>query len=415
MPKIKIKNFGPIRNGLAEKNGFLEIKKITIFIGNQATGKSTIAKIYSTLVWMEKALYRGDIKENDIKSYNRFINKFCAYQGLKNYFESETYIEYIGNSYSFTFSNGGIDISKIESTYLPPKIMYVPAERNFLSLVENPEKLKQLPSPLYTFLEEFEKAKREESGAIELPINNISFEYQKQNKISYIKGSNYRIKLSEASSGIQSLLPVYLVSRFLAQSIDKEHDISTKKLSVEESNRLKKQIEFILRNDKLASELKEVALEILSSTLRNACFINIVEEMEQNLFPESQKSLLYSLFGFANTSEGNELLLTTHSPYIINYLTLSIKGNSVLTKIGDNKVLKAKLEEVLPLNACIDGQAATVYELDTNGNITILPTYKELPSDENYLNKFLEQVNIDFNSLLDIEDELRNIFPEQLV
>ncbi len=403
MAKLKIKNFGPIQNGFDEDDGFITIKKITIFIGNQATGKSTVAKIYSTLTWMEKALFRGDVKESDITQYNRFKNKFCAYQGLKSYFSDNTYIEYIGDMYSILFSKETITINRLNHEYLPPKIMYVPAERNFLSLVDNPEKLKQLPSPLYTFLEEFEKSKREDHGAINLPINNISFEYQKQNKISYIKGENYKIKLSEASSGIQSLLPVYLVSRFLAYSTNKEDDLSTKKFSVEEFNKLKKQIELILKNDRLLSDIKEASLELLSSQFKNSCFINIVEEMEQNLFPESQKHLFYSLLEFSNVSSGNILLLTTHSPYIINYLTLSIKAKKVLQNIGEHTELQERINTVVPSTSCIDGADTVVYELDSEGNITRLSTYNDLPSDENYLNHFLEQSNTDFYQLLEIE------------
>ncbi|MFK5976269.1 MAG: AAA family ATPase [Sulfurovum sp.] len=406
MSKIKIKNFGPIKEGLTKNDGFIDIKKVTVFIGYQATGKSTIVKIYSTLTWLEKALYREDIKESDIIGYNRFINKFCAYQGLKTYFNKNTYIKYLGDSYTFEYVNEKISIIKNKNKYLAPKIMYIPAERNFLSLVDNPEKLKQLPLHLYTFLEEFEKSKKYNSTAITLPINNISFEFQKQNKISYIKGIDYKIKLSEASSGIQSLLPIYLVSKFLSQSINKESDNGKKMLSVEEHTKLKREVKKILKNDKLSDELKEASLELLSSSFKNACFINIVEEMEQNLFPESQKQLLYSLLEFANISKGNKLLLTTHSPYIINYLTLAIKGDSILNKIATNEKLKSKLETILPIKSCINGDDTIIYELKTDGSIEILSTYNNLPSDENYLNMFLEETNDDFNQLLDIEDEL---------
>ena len=68
MSKIKIQNFGPIKNGLIDNDGFIDIKQVTIFIGNQATGKSTIAKIFSTCTWIEKALYTGNIKESYVKS-----------------------------------------------------------------------------------------------------------------------------------------------------------------------------------------------------------------------------------------------------------------------------------------------------------------------------------------------------------
>jgi predicted ATPase len=40
MSKIKIKNFGPIKEGYLENDGWLEVKKATMFIGNQGSGKS---------------------------------------------------------------------------------------------------------------------------------------------------------------------------------------------------------------------------------------------------------------------------------------------------------------------------------------------------------------------------------------
>lgn len=407
MSKIKIQNFGPIKNGLLDNDGFIDIKQVTVFIGNQATGKSTIAKVFSTCTWIEKALYTGNIKENYVKSYHRFEKEFCAYQGLKDYFKNDTYLEYIGDAYSFIYSNKKFEIKKSKNAYLTPKIMYVPAERNFLSLVDNPEKLKQLPKPLYTFLEEFEKAKKNTIEDMKLPINNLSFEFQKNTKKSFIKGEDYKISLSQASSGIQSLLPVYLVSKYLVESINKEDDLSTKEFSVEINDSIKKELERILLNKKISNEMREAALDLLSSKYKNTCFINIVEELEQNLFPESQKDLLFSLLKFVNSQKGDKLILTTHSPYIINYLTLSIKAESIMSKISPEKDdLIGRLEEILPKKSCINGENVVIYELTPNGDIKTLDTYKNMPSDDNYLNTFLEETNSSFDKLLDIEDEL---------
>ena len=60
MAKLKIRNIGPIKSTENLKNGYIDFDGVTLFIGNQGTGKSTISKIYSTLSWIEKALVRGD-------------------------------------------------------------------------------------------------------------------------------------------------------------------------------------------------------------------------------------------------------------------------------------------------------------------------------------------------------------------
>ena len=66
MAKLKIRNFGPITKGFDENDGWLEISPVTVFIGNQATGKSTIAKLYATFTWLEKALVRKDFLPENV-------------------------------------------------------------------------------------------------------------------------------------------------------------------------------------------------------------------------------------------------------------------------------------------------------------------------------------------------------------
>lgn len=92
MSKIKIRNFGPIKLGCLENDGWIDIKKVTVFTGNQGSGKSTLAKLISTFTWMEKVLTRGDYKPKDFTVYNRFRKMFCAYHGIpsdKNFLNRE--------------------------------------------------------------------------------------------------------------------------------------------------------------------------------------------------------------------------------------------------------------------------------------------------------------------------------------
>lgn len=66
MSRIKIRNFGPIKEGYQENDGWIDVKKVTVFIGNQGSGKSTVAKIISTFTWIEKSLVRATLIKNGL-------------------------------------------------------------------------------------------------------------------------------------------------------------------------------------------------------------------------------------------------------------------------------------------------------------------------------------------------------------
>jgi predicted ATPase len=410
MSKIRIKNFGPVKDGYPENNGWLEVKKVTVFIGNQGSGKSTVAKLFSTLSWIEKAMVRGIIMPDGLSTYNRFL-KQLKYQKIDNYIQANTELEYRGKSFHFHFHDGMFYADKVSgSGYVLPKIMYVSAERNFLSVVDRPEKLKSLPSPLFTFLDEYDSARNLFSKGIQLPIGNARFEYDTFNKIAHISGKDYHLRLSEASSGFQSTVPLFLVTKYLAESLKREDDPSVKTQSIEEQRKLAKEIERIINDPALSEEVKQESLRQLSAKYKPSCFINIVEEPEQNLFPGSQQKLLHSLLEFNNKSGDNKLIITTHSAYLINYLSIAIQGAYLLKLIKkSNKInaLMEKFEKIVPEISVIDSEEVVVYQMDeTNGTISKLPNPEGIPSDKNYLNQSIRHGNIQFDKLLEIEEEL---------
>ena len=73
--RIRIKNFGPIRKRNLENDGWLEVKKVTVFTGNQGSGKSTVAKLISTFIWIEKSLVRGDYDKKWFERKNKLKNQ----------------------------------------------------------------------------------------------------------------------------------------------------------------------------------------------------------------------------------------------------------------------------------------------------------------------------------------------------
>lgn len=402
MSKLKISDFGPIKKGYQEDEGWFDVKKVTVFIGNQGSGKSTVAKLYSTISWIEKALVRGDIREKDILKRGQFIT-YCSYQNIGDYFKPNTVIEYKGKAFHISYKNEEITILKNEKNgYSFPKIMYVPAERNFISAVRNVKNLKGLASTIYTFSDEFIKAVEELRGPLDLPINNVKFEYQKLNELSSIVGEDYKIRLSTASSGFQSFVPLYIVSKYLAETLRNRNSHAVRELSIEEENRIKSEIEQILSNQNLSDEVKQASLEYLSSRFSYSCFINIVEEPEQNLFPSSQQRILNSLLGFNNLNRNNQLVMTTHSPYLINYLTLAVKAGTIKANLQNNAI--SKLDEIVPVGSTISADDLVVYELNEHeGTICMLENYKGLPSDENKLNEELGESNELYARLLEIQ------------
>ena len=406
MAQLKIKNIGPIKNGFNSNDGFIHFSGVTLFIGNQGSGKSTVAKVFSTLSWIEKALVRGDFTANYLSRYNRFT-KQLAYQGISNYLNNNSLIEYIGNAFIIKYDKSKLTIieNKDRSEYKFPKIMYVPAERNFVSSVDRPDLVKRLPLPLYTFLDEYDVAKNNLSNEIKLPIGNVSFQYRKQNKKSWILGDDFKIPLLEASSGFQSIVPLFIVTQHLMQIIKQGGDSAYKKISVDEAKKIRTEIDKIFSNKNISEDVRKVLLEKLSAQFEYACFLNIVEEPEQNLYPVSQKEILFELIKSKNDLEHNGLIITTHSPYIINYLTLSIKADRVKHKINGNQNMLKELSKVVPLKSTVDKSIVTIYQLNEHGDIERLPDYNGLPSDENFLNEFLAESNDMFIKLMEIEDQ----------
>jgi predicted ATPase len=410
MSKIRIKNFGPIKEGYQKDDGWMDIKKVTLFIGNQGSGKSVVAKVISTMLWIEKAINRGDLL--DSWSINDFKQQF-KYQNLGDYFKADTVIEYIGEQFAVSYdiikNKYPVIEKRKEANYIVPKIMYVPAERNFLSVIKNATGVRGLPATLFEFAEELKRGQADTKGEeIPLPINGVSYKYESDSDSSFIIGKDYKVNLLIASSGFQSLVPLFLVSSSLAQLIKSGSEITPANISVDQSIRMNREISAIMLDNKMQDQEKLKKVEEVKAKFQNKAFINIVEEPEQNLFPGSQQKMLNCLLAFNNMNAGNKLILTTHSPYLVNYLTHSVKAAVVLKKINNSskvKELTAKLDEVVPVQSTVAPDDWVVYELDErDGTINKLKDYNGLPSDANFLNEKMAEGNEIFGKLLDIED-----------
>lgn len=396
MSKIRVQNFGPLKNNTQ----WIELGKVTLLIGNQGSGKSTIAKLISTFKWIEKALNRGDYTIKYFERKSKFKNSFLSYHRIHNYIKDDTRIEYVGISHHFVFENDALHIERISEASELPQIMYVPAERNFLTYIETFKELKVSSPSLREFRDEYKSAQKNIKGMFTLPISDAYLEYDRQNDILHLKGEDYKLRVSESSSGYQSFIPLYIVSLNLSQSI--LTNMEQPSMSEDDRDRFKKLIVDIVNNKHFTEEQRRSAISAISVKFNKSSFINIVEEPEQNLFPSSQWKVLVSLLQMNNSCDKNQLIMTTHSPYIINYLAAFVKAHSI-KQIAKDEQLK-ELDKIVPLESHIHPNQLRVYELnDITGEYSRLDDYKGMPSDENYLNNGLADSNEKFTELLELE------------
>lgn len=399
MSNITIRNFGAIK----EHSTPIEIKKITFFIGNQGSGKSTVAKLIATFMWIEKALVRGDYDKKWIERKNKFKNTFLPYHRIENYLKENTFIQYEGEAYMITYEKGFLKIEeKKNNNYSLPQIMYVPSERNFIAYVKSPKELKLSSEALKDFLTEFDNSKGIVKN-LELPINNAILDYDKLNDTLNLKGDDYKIKLTEASSGFQSFAPIYMVSSYLAKSVKKQSEVKVG-MSGDEKDRFRKEVEKIYSSKELTEEQKNIAISVLSKKFNKTSFVNIVEEPEQNLFPTSQRDMLYSLLKINDEIPANKLIITTHSPYLVNYISVAVEAGNI-----QNEANKEQIGKIIPISALVKSDDLAIYELDEKGfdeegnTVKLLGNYNGIPSDENFLNDEIGRTNELFADLLDLQ------------
>lgn len=383
--RLVIRNFGPI------KEADLDLRRFSLLIGTQASGKSTIAKLLAIFRDFE-FIIEGD------KDYRK---KFVDYN-IVNFFSEETYFEYSSPDYKISFINEKFEIKKEraflekisiertrvekflsdfikgradlssaakddEATYLKRMYeanwkdlfsvsvepTYIPAERMLLSLVtENPFSLFKnfaLPTCITNFGLRYEQAKRI-FPEVAVDFLNITFKVEDGKQKVYF--GDVSLDLSECASGFQAIIPIILV-------------------------------------------LKGVTRAKTSASF-------IIEEPELSLFPTTQKHLINFLVGSLNSrSAQGGLVLTTHSPYILSALNILlfafITGHSNSEKIE-------KLNNIVPQNSWINPDDFNAFYL-SDGKVSEIFDRKVNLISENELDGISEDIQGKFDEIMEIYKE----------
>lgn len=362
MAKLTVKNVGPIRD--AE----LEVKKHTVFIGPQGTGKSTLAKLIAI---------GSDSKLNDEAGFD--TNSLIIKYNLTAFIEPDNtswkfYDDYYSLEYdkalTFTFTSKG---EKLTDKYLAafikesahakqilplgdfrsqivrdehgrpiyrgnaqaqsqnfyklilPNITksnstLVPAERHLFPLLSSSiwsfvDADIDLPQLIRVFGREFERA-RNRHKSLDLPFLKIQYSFESGRDLVYY-ADNKSVELAQSASGYQSTIPLALVVDYQRQQAQRRF---------------------------------------------------IIEEPELNLYPTAQKDLIYSLMGGLQPDvdyKDAEWVITTHSPYVLSSFNTLMLAYKVAQR---SEELRSEVEKIIPARCWINPDEFAAYYVD-NGTV----------------------------------------------
>jgi len=336
--RLVVRNFGPITNL------DIEFRRLTLFIGDQGSGKSTLSKLlticrdYNWWLLMLENANAEDVK----KPFYDF--------GINEYFMDDTYISYTMTGFSIKYENG---LFSIDSSYMGAKeirryfqylnkrygsgqdaemgeaqakelepyaraVLYILAERNLVgnlseSLASMLTAQVPLPKPLMEYMSMFERAKKE-YPSYNIPFFNVKFVKKNGKERIELVGKDKDLPLSACSSGLQSAIPMLMV------------------------------IDYALKTDSFNSF--------------------VIEEPEQNLFPQNQFEMLsFVTSRLWHPRQRRQFIITTHSPYLLSSLNVLM----LAYKLHHIEEVREEAEKIIVPGYTVNPDDVSVFALDPNG------------------------------------------------
>ncbi len=353
---ITIKNFGPLKD-----IDNIRIFPFTILIGESASGKSTLMKVLVMMRYLYKmANIRSYLRHSKITRtpFRMRLYDMMTRQGMNKIFDKKnTLIIYRIKTedeidYEIRIENGKLSLPIIKKEHLVfSKNSYISENRNIIpTWAQNAYKGRGATLGFY-FHETNSDFVAASDGDKELNLNYVGMKLEithpkgKPTKYQIIPDDNRHgpIDLTETSSGIQTSAPLALIVNYFSKdfSFKDAFNRSVMTYLYEMEN---------LQNFKAVSEPTELPK-----------IINIhIEEPELSLFPDAQCRMIDDLIYTATHAKEDRklnMMIATHSPYILNYLNIVLnqtkEGRAKLSNENTvaYRLYEGKLQNLLMQNA----------------------------------------------------------------
>lgn len=128
---------------------------------------------------------------------------------------------------------------------------------------------------------------------------------------------------------------------------------------------------------------------------------------EYNLNPKQQRERINNIIDYLNNPYNNatNIVMFTHSPYIINWLGCLVKAGNLYDKFEDTEY-ENHISKHIDKNISIRNKGLSVFELNSENVIVEYKNTNGLPPDEDYLNNELIFTNDTFSDLLEIQQNI---------
>ena len=454
MEKLIVKNFKAIE--YAE----IEVNDLTFFIGQQASGKSTLAKLvyfFKTLgqfIGNELLYQENDYEISQIE--NKIVNIISVFFLAMFGHNEEFYIQFSysnGNSLIF-FSNkdkGFIieddndilsklseeliqpikELNSLQNAdtsfndrifklwenkidreldkYLPYKKenIYFPAGRSFLSLAD-----KNVIEIGKGYKEEFENYIRQSAtDASDVPLLYPTINENASIISSYI---NHCLDLKKLYGFLGDKISTNNTKLIIF--LDKEGEVlNGKYFQSNDSEGINTANYKTLLSNASSGQQESIRLiqDIKTLIFGGKIAFRVYEEPEAHLFPASQKALMEMIVILLNSNQNVQLLISTHTPYLLAVLNVLMEAKELEKQLGEDDT---ELGKLVPKEERLDVSRVRVYSAKQTDNGRFIfenVVNEETQSiDAKIIDEVSEEIGATYNQLLDLRSNLSNSVAE---
>lgn len=339
MKHLIVRNIGPLREV------DINIESINLIIGLQSSGKSCVLKTACYCAWVEKRIELAQTAK-EYENGTKFIDDLLSYYKMQSYLSENSYIEYVTPYLQFSYDHKNKKFSfKWKSQrwkYKRSKVSYIPSDRNLVAAIPAWSKLSLDYDNLLDFMGDWDIARKQTQAKENILDLGMGYFYDAKTNSDQIRLKNgHIIRLTESSSGVQSLVPLIIHLEYLNHDLYLNQDGLPQTFQSKEARKslLSKLYNKVLRepssskDDFLVKSIDGVDFVFADSDQVNS-FKNLahnyldydhneifLEEPEDNLFPTTQCQLVnWLLDSVMGAGRKDTLFIATHSPYILNQL-----------------------------------------------------------------------------------------------